>query len=359
MRTPSFNQIRPWGFTFAGARHWIDRRDHGATARRLARDTRRPLALDGAPVSGAGGGFPASLFTLVDPEVIEIRTAPRKARELFPERRLGDWSLTRALNPVRELVGTSEPYDDRSDTAPSSVNYTWMPVANYVYQTFIAFGERERAMSLQAGVDLASDKQRAAAEILSHDENRFYLFGVDGMPVYGILNHPDHAPSVSPRPWTPPGSATPVTRWNGKDAQAIYEDLTTLFSRIARNSGGHVDETTPLKLVVSPETSVLLGRRSRAGDGLSSPSALEMLHSHFSDLTVVTLPELASDTAGETVLLYAPEVTGQLTGELLYSEKIRTFQPFVRHTTEEQKWVAGVWGFQLYRPFAIATMTGV
>ena len=70
---PTFEQARRYGFVFPHARMW-------ATPENRAR-----IAQDAALITTPNTTVPAELLAYIDPMVIEILTAPRRAREIFGE----------------------------------------------------------------------------------------------------------------------------------------------------------------------------------------------------------------------------------------------------------------------------------
>lgn len=349
--------LRRKGFVFDSAVRFaaLHPKVEGEKYSRVNVDATLQMVRDGAPpYTTPNTTLPLVFRTVVDPVVIEILTAPKKATEIFAEEQHGSWTDDVSTTKTEELVGETEPYTDFSDTPTSDVNYNWAPITAYYYQSYIKIGDREQALSARASIDLVSAKQRAVAEKFAQDSNRFYLRGVGGMPIYGILNSPDLPDSISPSTVPDPaGGGGTVTRWQDKSTLQIYNDILLLFSQLATRSAGYIDSSTPLRLVVSPGLNVRLGTANDYGN-----SVMKMLNDYFSSLTVVTIPEQSNPGTGEIVMLTAPEVGGQQTASLLFPEKLRSFEPFRRHTTWEEKFMGGTWGSVIKNPFAIAIMEG-
>lgn len=176
---PTFEQAKRYGFIFPGARMW-------ATPENRAR-----IAQDAALITTPNTTVPAELLAYIDPMVIEILTAPRRAREIFGEEKKGDWTTPYMKWRVDEMTGKTEPYSDYANGTTSGVNSEWQTRVQYVFQTSITYGDFEVDMSSTAKVNLAASKQRAAANVIDIDQNRFYLLGVAGKEIYGILNDPN------------------------------------------------------------------------------------------------------------------------------------------------------------------------
>lgn len=335
---PTFEQAAQYGFVFPNARIW------------LSPENRARIAEDAALVTTPNTTVPAELLAYIDPMVIEIMTAPRRAREIFGEEKKGDWTTPYAKWRADEMTGRTEPYSDYANGTTSGVNSEWQTRPQYIFQTSITYGDLEVAMSSAAKVNLAASKQRAAANVIDIDQNRFYLLGVAGKEIYGILNDPN-LPDAITAGATGTGSST---KWADKTTTQIYNDILALFAELSRQSSGLIDRDTPLKLCLSPEMAVRLGAATDF-----NVSVLDMLTRYFSNISIVTVPELHSMTAGETVFLIAPEVNGQKSGLLAFGEKIRALRVIPDMSSFRQKYVGTTYGGIVLMPFAFAQMTGM
>lgn len=335
---PTFEQAAQYGFVFPNARMW------------LSPENRARIAEDAALVTTPNTTVPAELLAYIDPMVIEIMTAPRRAREIFGEEKKGDWTTPYAKWRADEMTGRTEPYSDYANGTTSGVNSEWQTRPQYIFQTSITYGDLEVAMSSAAKVNLAASKQRAAANVIDIDQNRFYLLGVAGKEIYGILNDPN-LPDAITAGATGTGSST---KWADKTTTQIYNDILALFAELSSQSSGLIDRDTPLKLCLSPEMAVRLGAATDF-----NVSVLDMLTRYFSNIRIVTVPELHSMTAGETVFLIAPEVNGQKSGLLAFGEKIRALRVIPDMSSFRQKYVGTTYGGIVLMPFAFAQMTGM
>lgn len=335
---PTFEQVAALGFIFPGARMWATRENMGR------------IAQDAALITTPNTTVPAEFLAYIDPMVIEIMTAPRRAREIFGEEKKGDWTTPYAKWRVDEITGSTQPYSDYANGTTSGVNSEWQTRPQYAFQTSITYGDMEVAMSSAAKVNLAAAKQRAAARVIDIDANKFYLLGVRGREIYGILNDPNLPASITAAA-TGAGSST---KWADKTTQQIYNDILALFAQLTEQSSGLIDKDTPLKLILSPEMSVRLGAATDF-----NVSVLDMLKKYFSSIQIVTVPELHSATAGETVMLIAPEVAGQKTGLLAFGEKIRAGRIVPDLSSFRQKYTGTTYGGIVLQPYAFASMTGM
>ena len=304
------------------------------------------MAVDAA-ITSPNVGVPAVFTAYVDPSVVEILTAPRNARLLFGETRKGDWTTSSAIFKAVEITGSTAPYTDYGNEPTADVNVVYPERDNYVFQTTIRYGEREAAVASRATIDLISEKQRSAAEVLDIDANKFYLRGVVGKRIYGLLNDPNLNADISP---TTVGTAT---QWADKTTIQIYDDVIKLFGELATNSAGRITIDSDPVLAAPSAVMVMLGKSTDYGK-----SVIDILKNYFTNISFVTLPELAN-VSGNSVLLAARTVDGAPVAELGYSEKMRSHQLIPELSSYKQKFSAGTYGAIVLRPFAIQIMSGV
>lgn len=325
--------------------------DTGAPIRGiLANDSIDQLANDAAMVTAANSGVPVEFTSYIDPMVIPILTATHGAREIFGEAKKGDWTTSYARFQTSEITGEVEAYTDYGQGGASDVNPTFPVRTQYIYQTNIRYGDREVDVASRARLQLAADKQRAAATVIDIASNKFALYGVAGLEIYGLLNDPNLPADVSPLP----NADTKKTMWAEKSTKEIYEDVLYLFGKMADRGAGHIDANTELVLATSPATQVQLGKATDF-----NISARQMLETYFPKIRFVALPELATATSGTSILLVAPTIEGLPTAQIGFSEKFRAMRLIPESSSFHQKFVGSSYGTIIYRPFAIGKMTGV
>lgn len=338
MTNPTLNDVAKKGFVFGESKGWL---------------TDAKLAQDAALTTSPNTTVPAFLLQYVSPDVIEILTAKRAATRVFDEKKVGDWTTANYQYAAIENVGSTYAYADYGDGPSAGINSEWNIRDQYVFQTNITYGDREVDMSATAKIDLIASKQRAAAEAIAIDSNKFYLQGVAGKRIYGLLNDPNLPSAIAPNTV---GSA--VT-WASKLAlasggtAAIYGDILKLFSSLQGQMGGLIDENTRMKLLVSPGCAVNL---MSATD--FNVSVMDMLKKAMPSLEIETVPECAT-ASGNIAMLIVPEVLGQQTGELAFGEKIRQGRLIADLSSYRQKFAASTYGFIMRMPAAFAVMSGI
>ena len=198
-------------------------------------------------------------------------------------------------------------------------------------------------------INLLSEKQRAAATAIEIAANNYNLFGVAGMSIYGLLNDPALPAALSP------ATVDTKTAWADKDANAIYNDILAMFNQIAAASNGYVSFNSKLKLVVPPSIMGQLAKTTTLGVA----PVLQTLKGFFPGLEIISLPQLQDDTGVCKAMLIATEIAGRPTAKFGFLEKLKTYPVVVEHSSMSQKWASSTTGCLLFRPFAVATMTGI
>lgn len=306
------------------------------------------LAYDAAMVTKPNSGVPVEFTSYLDPRVIEILTGPRNSREIFAEVKKGDWTTSYARFEVDEITGAVEAYTDYGNAGMADVNPTYPVRQQYVFQTNIRYGDRELDYAAKARLQLAARKQRAAATTIDIAQNKYNLLGVENMEIYGLLNEPNRPAAIAPGP----GEGRNNT-WKLKTTKEIYADYLLLFQNLAKNSLGHIRNDSDLILVTSPSAAVELGKATDF-----NVSVMDMIKRYTPNIKFAQLPELENSTSS-TVLLICRSINGEPTGEFGFSEKMRAMRLVPETSSFKQKFVGTSYGCILYRPFAVATMTGV
>lgn len=338
MTNPSLADVAKKGFVFGESKGWL---------------TDVKLAQDAALTTSPNTTVPAFLFQYVSPDVIEILTAKRAATRVFDEKKVGDWTTANYQYASVENVGSTYAYADYGDGPSSGINNEWNIRDQYIYQTNITYGDREVDMSATAKIDLIAAKQNAAAEAIAIDSNKFYLQGVAGKRIYGLLNDPNLPVAITPNTVSSAVTWASKLKLESGGTAAIYSDVLKMFSELQGQMGGLIDENTPMKLLVSPGCAVNL---MAATD--FNVSVIDMLKKAMPNLTIETVPECAT-ASGNIAMLIVPEIMGQQTGELAFGEKIRQGRLVADLSSYRQKFAASTYGFIMRIPAAFAVMSGI
>lgn len=299
----------------------------------------KQMAMDSELVTAPNAGVLSLFTTYVDPKLIETLVTPMRMAEIFGETKKGDWTTQTAHFPVIESTGETSSYGDYSNNGQAGVNVNWPMRQPYHYQTIIRLGEKEMATAGAAKIDWSSRKQIAAALTLNKFQNKSYIYGIDGLQNYGILNDPNSLPNVTSTPW------------EAMDGQGVYDSIQSkLYGELIKQTNGHVEASTPMVLLLSPKNEVNLHKTNQY-----NVNVYDQLNKNFPNLEIRSIPEFSTD-AGEVVKLIVREYEGQETLDLGFTEKMRVHAMIPGLSSWEQKRSQGTFGCIIYRPMFIASM---
>lgn len=316
--------------------------------------SRDQLAQDAALSTQPNVGAPAALYTYIDPRIIEVLFGVTNATKFFPKSLVGRWTQDYADFAVEEIVGKVSPYNDFANGTTSDVNYNYPVRQNFRYQTTIKYGELETAKLAEAKINLPARKQNAAAQIIARAENKFQLYGVSGMEIYGMLNDPNIPETITPisvnsnSTWAAKIAADP-----NNAATLVFNDVNKLWQELTANNGGHLDVNAPIVLGISNKMIGYLTQPNQYGK-----TAKVMLQENYPNIEFVQLPELSTD-AGEMLYMTVRELYGDETGWSAFSMAFQLGRLVAHESSFTQKASAGTWGCVIRRPSLVATMTGI
>ncbi|EGI1922845.1 hypothetical protein IF623_003309 [Salmonella enterica] len=303
-------------------------------------------AVDMATV--ANGGIPAAAAQVIDPMIIKQLFAPTVATQIYPEVKKGTWAVQDVLFPRTEEAYEIVAYDDRSRAGSTHVNANWEQRRQMRFQGMNEWGDLEQEKYGMALIPYVAMKQAAGVDAINRFFNKSYMYGISGAPNFGIMNDP-----ALPAALTPITTADGKVKWADKDAVGIFNDVKKMFTNLAAKNQGLVQETSPMKLVVSPSDNASLG----AINALGTASAIDLIKKTYTSLTVVVVPEFGTPSGG-LIQLIAESLGGNPVGNTVYTEKMRAFPVFVEHSMTSQKLAAGTLGTVIYRPSGVVQMTG-
>lgn len=316
--------------------------------------SRDQLAQDAALSTQPNVGAPAALYTYIDPRIIEVLFGVTNATKFFPKSLVGRWTQDYADFAVEEVVGKVSPYNDFANGTTSDVNYNYPVRQNFRYQTTIKYGELETAKLAEAKINLPARKQNAAAQIIARAENKFQLYGVSGMEIYGMLNDPNIPETITPISVNSNSTwATKIAADPNNAATLVFNDVNKLWQELTANNGGHLDVNAPIVLGISNKMIGYLTQPNQYGK-----TAKVMLQENYPNIEFVQLPELSTD-AGEMLYMTVRELYGDETGWSAFSMAFQLGRLVAHESSFTQKASAGTWGCVIRRPSLVATMTGI
>jgi hypothetical protein len=296
----------------------------------------------------SNGGIPAAAAQVIDPTIIKQLFAPTVATQIYPEVKKASWNVRDVLFPRTEEAYEVVAYDDLSTAGSTHINANWESRRQMKFQMMNEYGDEEQGNYGMANIPYVAMKQAAGVAGINRFFNKAYMFGISGAPNFGLMNDP-----ALPAALVPITTAGGAIKWVDKDAIAVFNDVKKMFTELSAKNQGLIQETTPMKLVVSPSDNASLG----AINALGTASAIDLIKRTYPSLTVIVVPEFATP-AGGLVQMIADNVGGQPVGNTVYGEKMRTFPIFVQHSMTSQKLAASTFGTVIYQPSAVVQMTG-
>lgn len=347
-----FNLAKEMGISAPYAKGFMAYDDVNGQVVVNAKRTAAQLAMDAVLTPNLG--IPAALTTFLSPEVVSVLVSPNNATKLAVETKRGDFTTDFYQFPVEEISGAVQPYSDYGNAVATDVNYNYPSRENFRFQTSVKFGDLEVAKAAVAKISLVARKQRAAASTMAKAANRFYLYGVKGKALYGLLNDPNLNATISPitvgsnSTW-----ATKTAADAGSSANLVYADINKLVNELATKAGGYFDANAPMVLGISNAKFQYLAMANTYG-----VTALQLIKANYPNMTIEQVPELSTAT-GDMLFLTLREVDGVSVAEAAFSEKFVLGRMIPQLSSFEQKASAGTFGAVVKQPAFIATMTGI
>lgn len=333
-----------------GQNHFIEDAWRGEGGLAHAFDAMPNLAFDAQPglITTANAGIPAFLANLMDPQIVEILTAPTRAAEIFGETKKGDWTTASIEFPFVEPTGEVSSYGDWNTNGSAGANVNWMPRQSYHFQVIAQWGEREVARYGLASIDYVAQIEKAAAWVQQKFLNKSYFNGISGLTNYGILNDPGLNTPISPLT-----KAAGGVLWSAATAQEVFSDVNEMFRQLTVQMNGYVVNQDIELVLALPSTAVAnLNKVSSF-----NVSAKQTINETFPNLRIETAPEYAT-AGGNLAQLFIPSYEGVETAFCAFTEKQRSHAVVTDLSGWKQKKSGGTWGWINRRPVAMVQMLG-
>lgn len=322
------------------------------------------LAMDAQPALSTLGnsGIPSFLSNWVDPKTIEVLFSANKFANIFGEEKKGDWTTKTAVFNMIEHTGEVSSYADFNENGSSGANVNWPQRQNYLFQTFVEWGELELENMGLAKINWVSQQNAAAALSMNKYQNLSYAYGIINLQNYGALNDPNLNAALTPAPKAYGGTAWIVNNVVMATANEIFTDIQTGFLYLVQLSNGLIEQEDKLTLALSPASAAAFTQTNAFNVNVKT-----LIKENFPNLTVKTAVQYGLKTsqnsqgnaAGSTYQLFADAVEGQATGTTAYSEKMRAHKIIPGSSSFRQKLTGGTWGMIYTQPFAVASMVGI
>ena len=286
-------------------------------------------------------GVPQWFTQWIDPRVIETVLTPVKMATIFSERRMGDMTTTKAQFTRVENTGTVATYGDFDTNGMADTNASFPMRDHYYYQTHIQLGDREIAQYNKANLDWVSRKQISAASALNRFQNRAYIFGIQGLELYGTLNDPDLIAPLNI-------NVSNIATMSAEDM--VNQVFRPIYNQLNKQARGNVDSGTPMKLILSPNMETYMQNTNSFGNSVS-----DLLKKNYPNLTIEIVPEYGIGAAGENIQWIVPEYDGMPTVELGFTEKMRVHAMEIKTSSYLQKRSQGTLGACIFSPIFVSS----
>lgn len=292
----------------------------------------------GEAITAANGSVPAFLTTWLDPAFIDVLVAPMRMAEIFTEVQKGDRVTSSVQFAVRELNGETSSYGDFNDNGVSGSNVNWVARQPYEYQTHVKIGSKAQEVAAAARYDLVSSETEASMLALNKFQNLSYIYGIDGLQNYGLLNDPALLPD------------TTGINWATATAEQVFAEIQKLYAQLVKQADGLVRLRDAMTLLLSPVMEVHLTKTNQYG-----LNVYDLISKNFPNLKIESIPEY-STAAGEKIQLILDSYLGRKTVELAFNSKLIVGAVEVKTTGFLQKRSQGTLGAIVYYPVFIAGM---
>jgi hypothetical protein len=322
------------------------------------------LAMDAQPAlsTDPNSALPFQLTNFIDPQVYKTLFAENKAAIVFGEEKRGTWVDQTAMFPVTENGGEVTSYGDYNENGHTTVNMAWPQRQAYLFQVMIEYGELEMERAGLGRINWVSEQQVSAALVSNKFQNLSYLYGISGLENFGWLNDPNLNAPLAPATKSYGGTKWIVNGVVKATAYEIYQDIQSMYLALVNQSQGLVEMENPMKLVMSPLSSVALTAVNEFGLDVAA-----FLKKNFPNIKFETSIQYGALTAsnpqgyvgGEIVQLVVDSTEGQKTGFCAFNEKMRSHKLIPATSSYKQKITGGTWGAIVRQPFGVSQMLGV
>ena len=324
------------------------------------------LAMDAAGnlTTDPNSALPSLLTTAIDPDVIRVVFAPLQiAKILGGERKAGDWLEETRIFPVIEEEGEISSYDDFSNNGRTGINFNYPQFQSYLYQTFVAYGERETERAGLMRINYVGELTGAASGLLNRFGNLVYAFGLSGLQNYGILNNPYLSAYLSPA----------IKAWGGTSwfnvgspaatANEVYNDFLAVVEQIISQTNGAVEMDTPMTAALSPQSMLAMKFANSFGVTVAA-----LLKDGFPNMKIMSAPQYGQKTSnnnqgysliGNAFQIIVDKIDNQKVAYPAFNEKLRAHKLIPEASSWKQKMTSGSWGTILRMPIGVSGMLGV
>lgn len=302
------------------------------------------------------------VLNYIDPEAVEILTAPMTADKIVEPKKIGFWGLNSYTFNIKEHLGQVSPDDgSANDTIRSTSNVSQTIRGCKAFAGYWGNNDIAKAQYNQMKVNLQEEDVKSLMNALNINRNLVFFQGVKEtfetqLPVYGFANDPN-LPAYSV---VEANNAGTSTQWKDKTPNEIANDIcVTAYGALIRKSKNLVGVGSgKLKLVVSSSAAVYLNKQQAIGTQWIN--ARKLIEETIKNIEIIECPELDAINNNSDVfyLIYEDRKFGS-TVENLYVEMARAYPIFTHHSEISQKISQLLVGCVVKIPMFIVRYTGI
>ena len=252
-------------------------------------------ALNGGGSGGVPGYVSREALETWLPGTLRAITTVRNIDEIVGISTVGRWEDEAIKLRVVEPAGHAELYGDNANIPLADIRTTIESRGVVRFEQGFQVGKLEDVRLSAAGYQAAEEKRRAASESLDIARNTigFYGFHSADASVYGLLNDPNLSPYQS---YADAGQGSGVV-WSAATFPDLVKDFTRMVDRLESQMGGHLQDNTPLQLVIpTGYRNALQVREANTG-----VSFREWLSQTYPSIRITTTPEFKLANGGADV----------------------------------------------------------
>lgn len=312
----------------------------------------------GSPMA-ANGTLPWNLLNWL-PGAIKRLTQVRKIDEVAGMTTAGDWSDEEVIQRSIEFTSNPQLYGDSTNIPLSNYSPDYIKSKVVRYEQGSGVGLLAAARAVKNGDNPKEYSRDAAFEGLEIYRNLIGFFGFDNgggsSQTFGVFNNPD-----LPAYFTLPADSSGNVTWATKDFNGITEDVALTVSNLTLSSGGHIDDTTPMTMILPLSCNQYLAKRNSLGN----LSVRMWIKETYPNLRIVLVPEADKVNGGlNAMYLFADKVPDSGTDngsviEQIVPAKLMALKVEVKTKITIEDYVTATAGVIVKRPYAIVRATGL
>jgi hypothetical protein len=199
----------------------------------------------------SSNGTPTFLTTIWTNKFFEVITRATVFEEISHSFQQGTFGLTNIKIPTVSLVGNYSLYADYSAQGNANINVNWIDRQVVNFEQTLVYGDLAIAQMSMGKIDYIGKMREALMRQIKLHQDALGFFGYsENMNIYGLLNDPSLAPTITAgqKAGAPTGSAS--TLWQYATFFEIIADIISLRQAVTSRAGGQDDDNDPCYLLI-------------------------------------------------------------------------------------------------------------